>query len=79
MVRSESPAGAPNGDAADRFDTAIFFSVAFAGTAVPWVTLAIGDLGVKLGVALAMLLPFRLAMAATADFMASADAENAFE
>lgn len=39
-------------------DTALFFSIAFAGTEVPWVTLAIGDLGVKIVLALSMLLPF---------------------
>ena len=43
---------------ASAVDTALFFGVAFAGTTVPWVTLAIGDYFVKLGVALAMLLPF---------------------
>ena len=47
-------------------DTALFFSLAFAGTGVPWVTLAIGDLGVKLAMALLMLIPFRLLLAATA-------------
>ncbi len=44
-------------------DTAIFFSVAFAGTDMPWVTLAAGDLGVKVALALAALLPFRAALA----------------
>lgn len=39
-------------------DTALFFSLAFAGTEVPWITLAIGDLGVKMAVALSLLLPF---------------------
>lgn len=43
-------------------DTAIFFSLAFAATGLPWIGWAIGDLGVKLAVALAMLLPFRLLM-----------------
>lgn len=43
-------------------DTAIFFTLAFAGTDVPWVTLAIGDFGVKLAIALLALLPFRLAL-----------------
>ena len=43
-------------------DTIIFFSLAFAGTDVPWVTLAIGDFGVKLAIALFALLPFRLAL-----------------
>ncbi len=44
-------------------DTAIFFSLAFAGTAMPWVTLAVGDLGVKLAIALLALIPFRVALA----------------
>lgn len=46
-------------------DTALFFSLAFAGTDVPWVTLAFGDLGVKLAMALVMLIPFRLLLALT--------------
>ncbi|MCC6415932.1 MAG: queuosine precursor transporter [Opitutaceae bacterium] len=37
-------------------DTAIFFSLAFAGTEMSWLHLAIGDLGVKLAMA-ALLLP----------------------
>jgi len=41
-------------------DTFLFFSIAFVGTAVPWVTLSLGDLAVKLVVALVMLVPFRL-------------------
>ncbi len=41
-------------------DTFLFFSISFAGTGVPWLTLSLGDLGVKLFVALAMLIPFRL-------------------
>ncbi len=41
-------------------DTFLFFSIAFAGTGVSWLTLSIGDLAVKLFVALIMLLPFRL-------------------
>jgi len=41
-------------------DTFLFFSISFAGTGVPWFTLSLGDLGVKLFVALAMLIPFRL-------------------
>ncbi len=43
-------------------DTALFFSLAFAGTDVPWVTLALGDLGVKLAMALLLVAPFRLAV-----------------
>ena len=41
-------------------DTFLFFSISFAGTGIPWFTLSLGDLGVKLFVALAMLIPFRL-------------------
>ena len=44
-------------------DTAIFFTLAFAGTDMPWVTLALGDLGVKLAIALFALVPFRVALA----------------
>ena len=41
-------------------DTFLFFSIAFAGTEIPWVTLSLGDLTVKFLVALIMLIPFRL-------------------
>ena len=41
-------------------DTFLFFSISFAGTGIPWITLSLGDLGVKLFVALVMLIPFRL-------------------
>lgn len=41
-------------------DTALFFSLAFAGTGLPWVTWAIGDLGVKWAVAALSLAPYRL-------------------
>jgi uncharacterized PurR-regulated membrane protein YhhQ (DUF165 family) len=34
--------------------------VGFAGEDVPWVTWALGDLGVKLLMAVCLLLPFRL-------------------
>ena len=41
-------------------DTFIFFSISFYGTGIPWVTLSLGDLSVKIFVALLMLIPFRL-------------------
>ena len=41
-------------------DTFIFFSISFYGTGVPWITLSLGDLTVKIFVALVMLIPFRL-------------------
>ena len=41
-------------------DTFLFFSISFYGTSIPWFTLALGDLAVKIFVALMMLIPFRL-------------------
>ena len=41
-------------------DTFLFFSIAFYATGVPWITLSLGDLAVKVFVALLMLIPFRL-------------------
>ena len=41
-------------------DTGLFFSISFYGTEVNWVTLSLGDLSVKIFVALTMLVPFRL-------------------
>jgi len=41
-------------------DTFLFFSISFYGTNVSWITLSLGDLVVKLFVALVMLIPFRL-------------------
>ena len=41
-------------------DTFLFFSIAFYATGIPWFTLALGNLAVKLFVALLMLLPFRM-------------------
>ena len=41
-------------------DTFLFFSIAFYATGISWFTLAIGDLAVKLFVALLMLIPFRI-------------------
>ena len=41
-------------------DTFLFFSISFFGTEINWITLAFGDLFVKIFVALAMLIPFRL-------------------
>ena len=41
-------------------DTFLFFLISFYGTGVPWITLSLGDLAVKILVALIMLIPFRL-------------------
>ena len=43
-------------------DTFLFFSISFYGTDMPWLTLSLGDLAVKILVALLMLIPFRLLM-----------------
>ena len=43
-------------------DTFLFFSISFYGTEIPWVTLSLGDLTVKILVALLMLIPFKLLM-----------------
>ena len=41
-------------------DTFLFFSISFYATGVPWVTLSLGDLAVKILITLIMLIPFRL-------------------
>ena len=41
-------------------DTFLFFSISFYATGVPWITLSLGDLAVKIIVALFMLIPFRM-------------------
>ena len=41
-------------------DTFLFFSISFYATGVPWVSLAFGDLIVKLLITLIMLIPFKL-------------------
>ena len=41
-------------------DTFLFFSISFYATGVPWVTLLLGDLLVKIFITLMMLIPFKL-------------------
>ena len=41
-------------------DTFLFFFISFYATGVPWFTLALGDLAVKIFVALIMLIPFKM-------------------
>lgn len=43
-------------------DTAIFWSVSFAGQPLPWLSWALGDLAVKLAIAICLLVPFRIAL-----------------
>ena len=45
-------------------DTFLFFSISFYGTQMPWITLSLGDLSIKVFVALLMLIPFRLLLGA---------------
>ena len=49
-------------------DTSLFFSIAFYATGIPWVTLALGDLAVKLFITLLMLVPFRLLLSRIKDY-----------
>ena len=48
-------------------DTFLFFSISFYATGVPWISLAFGDLSVKLFIALSMLIPFRLLLSSIRD------------
>ena len=48
-------------------DTFLFFSISFYATGVPWISLAAGDLFVKLLIALSMLIPFRLLLSSIRD------------
>ena len=48
-------------------DTFLFFSISFYATGIPWVSLAAGDLFVKLFIALSMLIPFRLLLSSIRD------------
>ncbi len=56
-------------------DTFLFFSIAFYATEIPWVSLAFGDLAVKLFISLAMLIPFRLLINKIKDFSESSVSE----
>jgi len=52
-------------------DTAMFFSLAFALTGLPWVTWAIGDYGAKLAMALLLLAPYRVVLRLLPDWRPS--------
>ena len=45
---------------ASTVDTYIFFSIAFLGSGLPWVTWAVGDLCVKVSMVGLLLYPFRM-------------------
>ena len=46
-------------------DTFLFFFISFYDTAVPWISLAVGDFFVKLIISSLMLIPFRLLLSKT--------------
>ena len=50
------------GSVASAVDTLVFFSIAFAGSGSLWMTLALGDFAFKLGMAVFMLVPFRVVL-----------------
>ena len=49
-------------------DTFLFFSIAFYASGIPWFSLALGDLAVKLFITLVMLIPFRLMLSKIKDY-----------
>ena len=49
-------------------DTFLFFSISFYATGIPWITLALGDLTVKLIITLVMLIPFKLLLLKIRDY-----------
>ena len=49
-------------------DTFLFFSISFYATGIPWITLALGDLTVKLIITLIMLIPFKLLLLKIRDY-----------
>ena len=48
-------------------DTFLFFSISFYGTGINWISLSLGDLAVKLFIALLMLIPFRMLLSKILD------------
>ena len=58
-------------------DTVLFFSIAFAGTGLPWFQWALGDFSAKMVMAGLLLLPFRLLMPALHPQIANGDSPGA--
>ncbi len=56
-------------------DTFLFFSIAFYATEVPWISLAFGDLIVKLFIALSMLITFRILLKKIKDYTDNSDSK----
>ena len=57
-------------------DTFLFFFIAFYNTGISWVSLAFGDLAVKLFIALLMLIPFRIIIGNIKDIHEKKPLEN---
>jgi len=60
-------------------DTALFWSIAFAATGLPWITWALGDFAVKMAMTAFMLLPFRLLMPALPPRIDSGNTAQVFD
>ena len=60
-------------------DTFLFFSIAFYNTGISWVSLAFGDLAVKLLLALLMLIPFRLIINKIRDIREEESAQDLYK
>ena len=56
-------------------DTFLFFSISFYSTGIPWVTLALGDLVIKLLISIAMLIPFRILINRIKDYSTNTASE----
>tara|TARA_Y100000591_G_C21536671_1_gene546839 strand:- start:55 stop:600 length:546 start_codon:yes stop_codon:yes gene_type:complete len=59
-------------------DTFLFFSISFYSTGIPWVTLALGDLAVKLLISLTMLIPFRILINRIKDYSTNTASRTEF-
>tara|TARA_B100001540_G_C15784049_1_gene632381 strand:+ start:1195 stop:1788 length:594 start_codon:yes stop_codon:yes gene_type:complete len=57
-------------------DTFLFFFISFYGTDVNWITLLFGDLGVKLFIAILMLIPFRMLLSKIMDISTQRSQSN---
>ena len=57
-------------------DTFLFFSIAFYATDIPWVSLAFGDLVVKLFITLLMLIPFKIIIKDIRDYSQNVEQGN---
>ena len=62
QLRNKKPFVAPLASSfiGSTVDTFLFFSISFYATGIPWLTLSLGDLAVKIFGALLMLVPFKL-------------------